>query len=491
MSDKSIPSRQSQSKHKIYYFKTGVLAPAGQGAAPSNPYKEGTVRLRPYEDEEKEPMGKYLSADDQRLLVDYGERTQKGEFGIDAKYMYVDLAERLETSKDEAVDVKEILKLLGVIDLKGNDSDYNIRIALKEAFPESKVIKNLYPEMKKAQTKSKSSSMNDPPEIDNTDVPPNQPIIAKKTSFEQSIDKVRDIQKGLRVSAENRTERERVSAERKASRSASREKDISRPTDPDFMNTIDPNVYEYRDASDPTDSTKMMDSGGANIDLLGESLGQSRRTPSAPPDNRYLDSDVPQDLQNQQAIDYNTTIGSNPYDVVDRQMAEYEERERRAMEQQWAGYTKETELLAKDQPNYGGTDMTGVGKGGRDDMKHMEEQTAPAEVNALKPETMKGQPRQPSQARDGTIDPAMGGVPLTDYDVRRTPQNSGSNTYGMTVAQERDFLERLTGAGDDRFGVKRLVDRATMTSLLDTANSAMSAGSGMMAQITDFLDLQH
>ena len=43
MSDKAIRSRQSQSKHKIYYFKTGVLAPAGQGAAPSNPYKD-TVR---------------------------------------------------------------------------------------------------------------------------------------------------------------------------------------------------------------------------------------------------------------------------------------------------------------------------------------------------------------------------------------------------------------------------------------------------------------
>ena len=53
--------------------------------------------------------------------------------------MYIDLAERLETSKDEAVDVKEILKLLGVIDLKGNESDYNIRIALKEAFLKSKV----------------------------------------------------------------------------------------------------------------------------------------------------------------------------------------------------------------------------------------------------------------------------------------------------------------------------------------------------------------
>ena len=139
MSDKAIRSRQSQSKHKIYYFKTGVLAPAGQGAAPSNPYKEGTVRLRPYEDEEKEPMGKYLSANDQRLLIDYGSKTQSGVFGADAKHLYINLVERLETSKDEAVDVKEILKLLGVIDLKGNDTDYNLRIALKEAFPESKV----------------------------------------------------------------------------------------------------------------------------------------------------------------------------------------------------------------------------------------------------------------------------------------------------------------------------------------------------------------
>ena len=481
MSDKAIRSRQSQSKHKIYYFKTGVLAPAGQGAAPSNPYKKGTVRLRPYEDEEKEPMGKYLSADDQRLLVDYGERTQKGEFGIDAKYMYVDLAERLENSKDEAGDVKEILKLLGIIDhLKGDHNIvHNLHIALKEAFPESKHIKDLYSEMKKAQTKSKSSSMNDPPEIDNTDVPPNESILVEKTNL------FRDIQGDLGGS-----EKRKALEKQKASRSASREKDISRPTDPDYMDKIDETIHEYRD--DPTDSTKMMDSGGANIDLLGESLGLSKRTPSAPPYDQYLDSDIPQDMRNQRAIDFNTYIGGNPYKIRNDLMERADEQERMANVKEYDHYLSEIANMSRNPSilDGGGTDVTGKGKGDlKDLMDGGDEQKAPASYDLSNPRGMRDQ-MKPKQPRDGSIDP-MGGTPA-DNNVDRNDQNSGFNFMGYTPEQIRD---RLFGAGlsagslGDFESAGRLAERSLADFVANRWNSEGAGGSGIASEIASYVDL--
>ena len=72
-----------------------------------------------------------------------------------------------------------------------------------------------------------------------------------------------------------------------------------------------------------------MDSGGATQDILGESIDEKRPAPSRPPDAQLTDSDVPQDLQNQRAIDNNATVGSNPYRILEKQMKEMEELERR------------------------------------------------------------------------------------------------------------------------------------------------------------------
>jgi hypothetical protein len=512
MSDKPIPSRQSQSKHKIYYFKTGVLAPAGRGAAPVNPYKEGTVRLRPYEDEEKEPMGKYLSADDQRLLIDYGFKTQSGVFGADAKNLYRDLVERLETSKDEAVDVKEILKLLGVLDLKGNDSDYNLRIALKEAFPESKDLvdegfhmEGLITSTPTKSKKSTSSRMNDPP-IDNTDVSPNEPILAKKTSLEQSIDKVRDIQKGLRDSAEKRTERERVSSERKASRSASRGKDSSRPTDPDKMGEIDETIYEYRDdpprdlvkdfdsavlSPDPTDSTKMMDSGGAVIDYRDESLGKKTKMPTQP-DARNIDSNVASDLLTMAGKALNEHIGSNPYNIPEGEMKRQEERERLSDEKALDYYDHQQVLLDRNPPitQGGGNDVTGAGRGGQRDLDLLGSDFAPASYDVSNPQGMsQSMKRNVSQARDGSINITLSGMPLDDNNVRRDNRNAGLSDEGLTSEEilQREFMEAYM-RGEAEGGGGRLADRVGQA-MMDNANSLMSAGSGIYGQIGDLLDL--
>ena len=140
----------------------------------------------------------------------------------------------------------------------------------------------------------------------------------------------------LRDSVEKRTALERVSSERKASRSASSEKGSSRTTDPDYMNKIDEAIHEYRDdfdstvlSPDPTDSTKMMDSGGAVIDHRDESLGKKTLIPSQP-NAKDTDTDVPQDLQNQRAIDFNLHKGGNPFKISTEEMRRAEERERLA-----------------------------------------------------------------------------------------------------------------------------------------------------------------
>ena len=258
----------------------------------------------------------------------------------------------------------------------------------------------------------------------------NDPLIQKGSMTEppESSDDLFNRARDIITKASSRTPTVTPSGSRSVSAEPSRRK----PTKP---------FEDYEEERDPTASTKMMDSGGATQDILGESIDEKRPTPSRPPDAQLTDSDVPQDLQNQRAIDNNATVGSNPYRILEKQMKEMEELERRATAEGWKYYGKEAEMLAKNHPIFegGGGDVAGEGRGSLKDLEYMEEQKEPADFNVQNPKSMGS---KPSQARDGSIDPTLQGVPLTDYDVGRNASNSGMNEEGMTPSERRENRER-------------------------------------------------
>jgi hypothetical protein len=144
------------------------------------------------------------------------------------------------------------------------------------------------------------------------------------------------------------------------------------------MGEIDETIYEYRDdpprdlvkdfdsavlSPDPTDSTKMMDSGGAIIDYRDESLGKKTKMPTQP-DARNIDSNVASDLLTMAGKALNEHIGSNPYNIPEGEMKRQEERERLSDEKALDYYDHQQVLLDRNPPitQGGGNDVTGLGE---------------------------------------------------------------------------------------------------------------------------------
>ena len=248
-------------------------------------------------------------------------------------------------------------------------------------------------------------------------------------------------------------------------------------------------ALNYRD--DPTDSTKMIDSGGATIDLLGESLGLSQRTPSAPPSNQFLDSDIPQDMRNQQAIDFNRYLGGNPYKIRNDVMEQADEQERLANVKEYDHYLSEIANMTRNAEIFAGADnVEGKKKGTEDDVKYGgDEQKAPASFDVLNPRGMRDQ-MKPKQAPDGSLDPE-GGTPA-DNNEYRDVTNSGFNIWDLTPEQQNNYRSGgglPAGLVDNLERVGRLADRSLVNSRANQLNSEGAGGSGIASEIASYVDL--
>jgi hypothetical protein len=272
------------------------------------------------------------------------------------------------------------------------------------------------------------------------------------------------------------------------------------------MGEIDETIYEYRDdpprdlvkdfdsavlSPDPTDSTKMMDSGGAVIDYRDESLGKKTKMPTQP-DARNIDSNVASDLLTMAGKALNEHIGSNPYNIPEGEMKRQEERERLSDEKALDYYDHQQVLLDRNPPitQGGGNDVTGAGRGGQRDLDLLGSDFAPASYDVSNPQGMsQSMKRNVSQARDGSINITLSGMPLDDNNVRRDNRNAGLSDEGLTSEEilQREFMEAYM-RGEAEGGGGRLADRVGQA-MMDNANSMMSAGSGIYGQIGDLLDL--
>ena len=556
-------SRQSKtSGTKFYTFESNALDNVeGAGRPRNNPFSSNSknqtvIRMRNYEKqmeaEESDVQGityprtQYLSPDDQGLLIDYGRKVNTGEYGELAKSSYMALVQDLSQNTNKADVVKDIVNLLRVVDTevqkekRGKPSDVQgavMDLMYPKKSPASQSDtqylrpqkpkkpskfsdvqpSTLMTEMINAQTGNKpstSSSMNDPP-IDNTDVPPNEPITATERVSKEGarIAKV----KSLVDKSEELAEKTRAISKSR-SRPSSRDVSIAKEETPnigslDTSNLPDweaprtpprtPNMAErtliqagmgLKKIQDPTDVTQFQDMGGGLLYTIGESLGKKKPTPSRPPYAKDVDSDVPQDQQNQLAIDNNQYHGANPYNISTKSMMEAEEKERRAYEVESNFYSDEYKMLADNLNIFegGGTDVTGRGKGSQEDIDRFGSDLAPASWDISNPrgmaESMKQ--RNVSQARDGSINVTIGGVALDDNGVRRNVRNTGLSNEGMTAEQilEREIRGDINGGVRDNTE-SRLADRIGQ-SMMDNANSLMSAGSGIVSQIGGLIDQQ-
>jgi hypothetical protein len=187
----------------------------------------------------------------------------------------------------------------------------------------------------------------------------------------------------------------------------------------------------------------------------------------------------------------NEHIGSNPYNIPEGEMKRQEERERLSDEKALDYYDHQQVLLDRNPPitQGGGNDVTGAGRGGQRDLDLLGSDFAPASYDVSNPQGMsQSMKRNVSQARDGSINITLSGMPLDDNNVRRDNRNAGLSDEGLTSEEilQREFMEAyMRGEGE---GGGRLADRVGQA-MMDNANSLMSAGSGIYGQIGDLLDL--
>jgi hypothetical protein len=243
-------------------------------------------------------------------------------------------------------------------------------------------------------------------------------------------------------------------------------------------------IVEYRD-DDPSTVAPLQDQGGAVQTVFDKTISKNSKKIKTIPDAVNIGTDVPQDLRNQRAIDFNQYIGSNPYKIRNEEMERTDERERLANREEFASYMNEFANMSKN-PYFegGGTDVEGEKKGDEQDlMEGGGELKAPASYNVFDTRGLREQ-LKPKQSPDESIDP-IGGTPA-DNSVRRTAQNSGRNLAGMTPQEERDFARTL---GIDLYGDDRLVDRSRANFLANSLNSAGAGGSGIMNEIASYVDL--
>lgn len=514
-------SRQSKtSGTKFYTFESNALdSVEGAGRPRNNPFSvnssnQTVLRMRNYEKEMEGvdmPKSEYLSADDQGLLIDYGRRVNSGEYGDIVKSSYKALVQDLSHTPHKAQVVKDIVNLLRVVDTevkKGGRG--NVQKAVMEMmYPNPTGTPVTQPAVPlRPQTGKKPSKFSDKPPTEMTETSTSSGI--KDSPYIPSI--VSAPSDSYIKAGEDKT---RAIIEKSKSKSRSRGASVEKetvslppvdagsldlnnlPTLPDWEEPREPNMAErgliqagkdYKKifGTDPTIVTQFQDMGGGLLYTSGESLGKKEPTPSRLPNAKDLDSDVPQDQQNQLALDNNQYYGANPYGISSKSMMEAEEKERRAQEDELKFYNKETQTLSNNNPIFegAGTDVTGAGKGGYKDIDLLGSDLAPASWEEGNPrgmaESMKN--RNVSQARDGSINVTIGGVALDDGDVRRNARNAGMSDEGLSPEEirERDMYAENRSGG-------RLADRVGQA-IMANANSMGSAGSGIVGQIGSLID---
>ena len=245
-------------------------------------------------------------------------------------------------------------------------------------------------------------------------------------------------------------------------------------------------VTEYRD--DPLITAPLQDLGGAVQSTFNKTLKKPKITPSAPPSNQFLDSDIPQDMRNQRAIDFNRYLGGNPYKIQNDVMEQADEQERLATANEYDHYLSEIANMTRNASIFHGADnVAGEKKGTEDDVKYGgDEQKAPASFNPSNPQGMRDQ-MKPKQPRDGSLDP-MGGTPA-DNNVDRTLQNSGVNLFGLTPQEQNDYRSGRGLPAGFLDNIQRLSDRSLVNSRANQLNSEGAGGSGIASEIASYVDL--
>jgi len=544
------------------YFNFGThnmdMAPS-RGAPPIVPfsedaYKHTVLRLRDY-DKTKINLDKeslYLSKEDQGILIDVGRKVNRGDFGGTTgvvKSSYQSLVNELNegrTVAEKTTAIKNIINLLSVIKKEDSNPRGNVDAAVMDYFSQAAPIQPPAPiqplrpqtgkkskfsdappsktltEMRDAQfppSGSKSSGSRDPPRdppVDNTDVPPNEPITADfdlpltltRVLSDRSADLANKSAELIQKSASSRGNTPVRTPLRAPIRTPVgtplREEQKISVEDPDdqfnqYGSMDDPSVsyagggyvantltqagkdYTKLFGTDPFGMTKFQDMGGAVDDTNMEKIGKKTKQPRQP-DAENTGLGLLADLLSTEAMGDEQFI-NNPYGVTIKDVNRQEQKQREADEKAMGYYDHQQALLNRNPAitQGGGNDVTGVGKGSQTDVELLGSDYAPASYDVYNPQSMK---RSVTSRGDDRINVTINGMPLEDDNVRRTARNSGLSNEGMTPEEIVDYIHNER---NERGG--RLSERVGR-SLMDNAVSMGSAGSGIASQIGGLIDQQ-